>query len=561
MNHRIIHALCAMRIYMIAILLSGISGQLLANDDQRNTFFALIDSAKGMQQQMPDSALVIVKEAYQISTAIGDDSLNMIAYRSFAGIYFEVGNHHLALDYFFRTLQIVESTPKENMNEQQLYNLLFLYSRIGNCYFELGVTELSKEYFSQSLTLINDTEERMPGTFSEFSHIAILFNVGSFYLEEKDLKKAREYFDEVELLNRSLNDTMVHITYLMNMGIYYKEKNMLDRSIDNYQKALYYAKKLNQTGYTIQVLNNLGEASRIQGRLDEAIAYFSDALKLGRELPAWRSVIISAKGLAQLYEEMNDYQMAYNMSWLVNNINDSIFSHERSERYTRMALQYDFDKALMDTHLNQQFIEKRIKNRTLSLLLISSLFLLFVITSILIIINLRRKAEIERLRQVYVTQQGQHLEKEKEEIVLELDGKNRALAEKAIYLIKKNELISDIAKKLMILSQDMPEHCSTQLEQVIKSLRSDTDQQFWKEFQLRFNDVHQDFHQALNTKFPDLSPAERKLAAFIHLNLTTKEIAAITYRAPESIKVARTRLRKKLGLTTEENLVSFLNNL
>lgn len=219
------------------------------------------------------------------------------------------------------------------------------------------------------------------------------------------------------------------------------------------------------------------------------------------------------------------------------------------------------DSLNMIAYSHQQYIEKKIKNRTLSLLLVSSFFLLFAITSFLIIINLRRKTEIERLRQVYITQKCQHMQKEKDEVTLELETKIRALAEKAMYLIKKNELISDISKQLNTLYQDMSEHCGPQLEQIIKSLKSDTDQQFWKEFQLSFIGVHQDFHQSLNRRFPDLSPAERKLSAFISLSLSSKEIAAITHKTPDGIKVARSRLRKKLGLTTEENLIAFLNNL
>lgn len=43
-----------------------------------------------------------------------------------------------------------------------------------------------------------------------------------------------------------------------------------------------------------------------------------------------------------------------------------------------------------------------------------------------------------------------------------------------------------------------------------------------------------------------LSLAELKLAAFIKLGLTSKEIASLTYNTKESIDVARSRLRKKL---------------
>jgi DNA-binding CsgD family transcriptional regulator len=66
----------------------------------------------------------------------------------------------------------------------------------------------------------------------------------------------------------------------------------------------------------------------------------------------------------------------------------------------------------------------------------------------------------------------------------------------------------------------------------------------------------------LNEKFPDLSPSERRLCAFLKLDMTTKEISAITHQNAKSIDVARTRLRKKLNLTgTDHNLITFLAHL
>lgn len=51
---------------------------------------------------------------------------------------------------------------------------------------------------------------------------------------------------------------------------------------------------------------------------------------------------------------------------------------------------------------------------------------------------------------------------------------------------------------------------------------------------------------------PNLSLNERRLAAFLKLQLTTKEIASITGQSIRALEIARTRLRKKIGLTKSE---------
>jgi len=51
-----------------------------------------------------------------------------------------------------------------------------------------------------------------------------------------------------------------------------------------------------------------------------------------------------------------------------------------------------------------------------------------------------------------------------------------------------------------------------------------------------------------------------KLASFLRLNLNTKEISAILHQTLDSVRVSRTRLRKKLSLGSETNLTSYLMN-
>ena len=102
---------------------------------------------------------------------------------------------------------------------------------------------------------------------------------------------------------------------------------------------------------------------------------------------------------------------------------------------------------------------------------------------------------------------------------------------------------------------------SRNIETIIKSIDKDSVNSLWKEFEVRYMEVHKDFHQKLTSSFPDLTANERRLCAFIVLNLSTKDISSITYQSAHSIKIARYRLRKKLGLDQNENLTAFLHNL
>lgn len=73
-------------------------------------------------------------------------------------------------------------------------------------------------------------------------------------------------------------------------------------------------------------------------------------------------------------------------------------------------------------------------------------------------------------------------------------------------------------------------------------------------FLLTFSSLHPQFFKALDTRYPGLSEAERKMCAFIAMNLDTKHIARLLSIKPESVKQARWRLRSRLQLAADDSL-------
>ncbi len=156
---------------------------------------------------------------------------------------------------------------------------------------------------------------------------------------------------------------------------------------------------------------------------------------------------------------------------------------------------------------------------------------------------------------------SENLELEKAVLKQELDLRNKELTTNVMYLVQKNEYITDIAERVISIKKNLSDTNSNVIDKLISDLQSNSDDKVWKEFEIRFQEVHQDFYSRLNARFPDLTPNEKKLAAFLRLNMTTKDISAITFQSPDSIKIARSRLRKKLGLPQEANIIAFLENV
>jgi DNA-binding CsgD family transcriptional regulator len=75
---------------------------------------------------------------------------------------------------------------------------------------------------------------------------------------------------------------------------------------------------------------------------------------------------------------------------------------------------------------------------------------------------------------------------------------------------------------------------------------------------MAFGRVHANFYGELLRICPELSPSEIRIAALLRLNLSTKEMEALTFKSESGIKSIRYRLRKKLGLDSDDNLTAFL---
>ena len=127
----------------------------------------------------------------------------------------------------------------------------------------------------------------------------------------------------------------------------------------------------------------------------------------------------------------------------------------------------------------------------------------------------------------------------------------------------KNELLTQVKQKLSKVTQTMIHTESKhQVESLIKTLEKDlvgTDD--WEKFELHFDQVHQDFIKKLRKNYPELTPKDLKLCAYLRMNLASKEIAPLLNISIRGVEISRYRLRKKMYLSREVNLTEFLMNI
>ncbi len=208
---------------------------------------------------------------------------------------------------------------------------------------------------------------------------------------------------------------------------------------------------------------------------------------------------------------------------------------------------------------------------------IYALFVVILALGFVIVISRREKRKTEQFKseQLEKVKEKEALfkrESEKTEAELmtlrneklrsDVNHKTSQLASATMHLVQKSEILMKLKSDLSKLSDAAPPDLSKGLRRLIRTIESDIQlDNNWDQFELYFDQVHENFFKRLRQKFPDLTPKDQKLCAYLRMNLSTKEIAPLLNISVRGVEISRYRVRKKLGIDSETNLVEFIMDI
>ena len=145
---------------------------------------------------------------------------------------------------------------------------------------------------------------------------------------------------------------------------------------------------------------------------------------------------------------------------------------------------------------------------------------------------------------------------------LDFEHKAQDLAASTMNVIRKNEILLEIDKSLSKVAEYMPVDRNKSLK-ILGRIRAEIKENIqhddiWQDFEGNFDIVYNDFLKRLGEKYPNLTINDKKMCTYLKMNLSSKEIAPLLNMTVRSIEMTRYRLRKKLGLSREDNLTEFL---
>ncbi len=443
-------------------------------------------------------------------------------------IYIELSNFEKSSEIFFNSLKLFEQ-----INDRK--GIARLLSYIGSVnYYQFNYGK-ALEYYFRSLNIAKEIKDR--------EGIARgLNNIAAVYETMKDYEKAGKYFTDASKINIELGNRRGEGTNYMNLGTITLNLEDYDKSLDYFMHALSVFTDLQCRIMQARCQINLAKFYIETEDPDQSLEYATMALKTGRKDKLLQIKHDAAEIIQEVYLRKGDKENAYNYVILQYQMKDSLILLDNKAELAKLELQYEFDKREQAKRIEQQ-------RKDLFILIVIISLLLALIIIILILARWRVKAKNATLAR----QKLEH----------ELEFKNKELTSNVMSLLKKNEILSGISDKLIsIKNQAVKDETKDAIIRISKELQNTTEEEIFEEFELRFKQVHHDFYDKLIHQFPDLSPNEQRLCAFLRLNMSTKEISELTGQRPSSLETARYRLRKKLGITNSQvNLITFLSQI
>jgi len=151
-----------------------------------------------------------------------------------------------------------------------------------------------------------------------------------------------------------------------------------------------------------------------------------------------------------------------------------------------------------------------------------------------------------------------------QQLQYELRHKAQELATSTMNLIRKNEILQDIMENIAKLNDEIRKNADTnavvnRLAKIERNIQQNIQQdKNWKKFEENFDLVYENYLKRLNEAYPQLNVSDKKICAYIKMDLSSKDMAPLLDMSIRSIETNRYRIRQKLGLDREVNLADFL---
>jgi len=470
-----------------------------------------------------------------------DNEVKTLVLNDIAYLYLEMDNYIMAMKYLNESI----ATAKENDQTATL----------ADCYNILATITSRQNDFDKALEHYN-TSKNIYLKRNDLLGIAICnTNLGITYYRKKSYLKAIEFS---EIAKKQATDIQFNLGIMENLVYLGKSHIKLSNTVAA-EGFLNDAQKISVP--TSDVVMAKSELANKQGFFHKSIKLLENHISENKKILFPKEKIELYKTLSKTYEDSKNYKKALDTKNDLLKIQDSINSINKTIQINVLQAEFDYKKVqadLKNKEIELQVAKDKAKaSRFINILLTIAGLLLMSITTL---IFLRRKHLRKTRKEIWKTKQELQETKQKQSDG-EISFKNRQITDFALHIYEKNELLLDIKNK--IKSFTLTENIKNKkLNDLILFLNNNLEQNKEKVALYSVADNTKDaFYHKLRELYPKLNEKETRVAAYVRLNLASKQIGIQLNITKASVDNYRYSLRKKMEVPKEVFLYDFIKKI
>lgn len=520
-------------------------GDKLPHSSEQNViFFTLLDSSRASANRDLNWSLYLADQARKYADSLEAVALQVKVFNQYGRLYFSVGLVDISTEYYLKSRELIRSNGEISTKDQLSTSI-----GLGANYLFLRNFEKAEEFLLHSQQLMESLPER---DFRSSSSIAN--NFGILFREKGDLVRAHAHLDKgIQTLEKQDPENHNLPMLYNNLALVYARMKNYEAAFETFDKAEKMAITLNFSSALAQNQLNKAETYLQKGNLDQALVFARRGFKQAEQSSLLVIQHNCSQFLAEAYKKLGKADSA-------------LFFLEVKADLLKQVNNEEADRQLLVSEMREKFQEENQAAfsafKKINLRLYGIILALFFASALLLWTYLKIKGKYQKtsLKTMEWQLELQNRNLEKQLLKAQLEEKNKQLTAKLLYESRRLRVIKDTVDKLIGHRNEFSRQGKEIVTSVVRDLRQFDQDNILSEFETSFLDLHTDFYKNLLEAFPDLSQNERRLCAFIRLNLNSREISALTGQSSSTLNMARTRLRKKLGLThSEEDLYDFLS--
>ncbi|GEM_PF-5816047 len=474
-------------------------------------------------------------------------------YIALVSCYQPMGYYEKALEYSIKALNVYDSLQRTNPSDRRYKEL---YARGLNTmaitHSDFESDSIGMHYFKQALEVYEQNYFPEKAAFT-------YFNIAVAYMNDDLWDSVIYYLKKSEPIIDSLSLERLKTPLLHNLSYAYLEAGQIDKStsyIDDYIKVALAM----QSDYNLARAYSLKSLYlRSVGQSQEALEYAEKGLSIPLDNLKIRESLLEDQ--AQSLEDLGRYKEALPVWKGHYETVDSLLSVESKASFAEIEAKYQNEKKARELLLQQSEIELLQKDNNIKALwtniLLAGIISLFVFGVLVYRNSYLKKEKLKTsLSLEKIEKENQKLKAQ--ELNREVEFQNQKLTSYALNSVQKNEWLISLRDDLNEV-EDGTEDWGKRLNRIKRSVEQKINkEENWEDFKVHFEGVHKDFFLKLKETYPDLTTNDLRVCALTLLNMNLKESAEMLGISPESVKMARYRLKKRMTLEKDDSLMNHL---